>query len=385
VIRASLLIQKLKDLLPNNFKFIWSGQHYSDNMKDIFFRQLGVPLPDITLNTKRDSDVEYISSLMTELNSLFIKNRPQAVIFLGDTNTVLGCIAAAAANIPILHIEGCMRSYDWRMPEEKYRTIIDHLSDTIYAYTEEYKSQGVSEGIDPSNIIVTGNPIVDVIDHYFLSGKIRMSSSGLDEINRNLNIAASQYYLMTCHRRENIVDLKSLSNIINLAGKFDKKVIFIAGYGTQEKIKLFDIKIPSNILMIDPIGYIEILELVTGSRGVFTDSGTLVEECSILNIPSIQLRISTERPEVYDVGGSLKFDPNVNYTKDQINKLIDKFSNLYGKKWKHALGSGDASTIIANDIHNKFKKNNFGFRGTSYSNHRARNYGTGNSNLGDFL
>jgi UDP-N-acetylglucosamine 2-epimerase (non-hydrolysing) len=385
VIRASLLIKKLKEMLPNDFKFIWAGQHYSDNMKDIFFRQLDVPKPDITLNTQTGSDIKYISSLMLELESLFNSTRPQAVIFLGDTNTVLGSISAAAANIPILHIEGCMRSYDWRMPEEKYRTIIDHLSDIIYAYTEEYKSQGISEGLDQRNIIVTGNPIVDVIDHFFKSGKIRMASTELEELNKNLNIVESEYYLMTCHRRENIEDLKSLSNIINLAGNFDKKVIFIAGYGTQEKIKLFDVKIPSNVQIIDPIGYVEILELVTGSRGVFTDSGTLVEECSILNVPSIQLRISTERPEVYDVGGSLKFDPNLDYTTDQINKLINKFSSLYGKKWKHALGSGDASSVIAKDIFEKFKNNNFRFRGASHSNHRARNYGTGNGNLGDFL
>ena len=190
VIRASLLIKKLKDLLPNDFKFIWAGQHYSDNMKDIFFRQLDVPNPDITLNTQTGSDLKYISSLMLELESLFISTRPQAVIFLGDTNTVLGSIAAAAANIPILHIEGCMRSYDWRMPEEKYRTIIDHLSDIIYAYTEEYKSQGISEGLDQRNIIVTGNPIVDVIDHFFKSGKIwakhSLVSSDIVRINSAL-------------------------------------------------------------------------------------------------------------------------------------------------------------------------------------------------------
>ena len=137
--------------------------------------------------------------------------------------------------------------------------------------------------------------------------------------------------------------------------------------------------------MIDPVGYVEILELVTGSRGVLTDSGTLVEECSILNVPSIQLRLSTERPEVYDVGGSLKFNPNTDYSNDQIIKLIEKFTSLYGKKWKHALGSGDASSAIANDIFYKFKKNNFSFKGLTPSIHRNRNYGTGRNNLGDFL
>ena len=93
--------------------------------------------------------------------------QPAAAVFLGDTNTTTGAIAAAQLNIPIVHIEGCMRSYDWRMPEEKYRTTIDHLADVIYAYFDEYKEQGIREGINPKNIVVVGNPIVDILDQYY--------------------------------------------------------------------------------------------------------------------------------------------------------------------------------------------------------------------------
>ena len=179
VIRCSILIKKLKEELKDQFVFIWSGQHYSDNLRDIFFRELDVPLPDISFNIDTTTDVTTISTLSIQLDNYLKNNDVAAVVYLGDTNTVASSIACAANNVPIVHIEGCMRSYDWRMPEEKFRTQIDHLADVIYAYLEEYKSQGMAEGISSERIIITGNPIVDVLNEYFLSGKIRMNSEEL--------------------------------------------------------------------------------------------------------------------------------------------------------------------------------------------------------------
>jgi UDP-N-acetylglucosamine 2-epimerase len=120
VIRASLMLRSLKQALGSDMVFIWSGQHYSDNMKDVFFRQLEVPTPDITLELDTSSDQAMIGSLIEKLAKTLAEVNPAAVVFLGDTNTVTGSIAAASLDIPIVHIEGCMRSYDWRMPEEKY-------------------------------------------------------------------------------------------------------------------------------------------------------------------------------------------------------------------------------------------------------------------------
>ena len=159
VIRASIMLRELRSRLGSIFKLVWSGQHYSDNLKDVFFRELEVLPPEIELNISGDTDADLVSSMISELSKILVEESPQAVIFLGDTNTVTGAIAAAQLNIPIIHIEGCMRSYDWRMPEEKYRTLVDHLSDYIYAYLPEYKRQGTAEGIPAENIVVTGNPI----------------------------------------------------------------------------------------------------------------------------------------------------------------------------------------------------------------------------------
>ena len=179
VIRASIIIRELRKSLGKNFVLVWSGQHYSDNLKDVFFRELEIGPPDIDLQISGDNDAELTSSMIVKLFNTLQELKPVATVFLGDTNTVMGTVAAAQLNIPILHIEGCMRSYDWRMPEEKYRTIADHLSDRIYSYLESYKAQGIAEGIPDVNILITGNPIVDVLEEYFISGKLRLPKDEL--------------------------------------------------------------------------------------------------------------------------------------------------------------------------------------------------------------
>ena len=168
VIRASLFLNMIRNDERVEVTFIWSGQHYSDNLKDVFFRELEVKPPEIELGAVGNNDAEVSSSIINKLFPTLEKIKPDAAMFLGDTNTVISCIAAAQLNIPIIHFEGLMRSYDWRMPEEKYRGIIDHLADVIYAYYPEYKEQGVNEGINPTGIVLVTNPIVDILNkHYF--------------------------------------------------------------------------------------------------------------------------------------------------------------------------------------------------------------------------
>jgi UDP-N-acetylglucosamine 2-epimerase len=350
VIRASLMLRSLKKDLGSDLVFIWSGQHYSDNMKDIFFRQLDVPEPDVTLELDTGSDQAMIGSLIQQLGWTLSEIKPAAVVFLGDTNTVTGAIAAASLDIPIVHIEGCMRSYDWRMPEEKYRTTIDHLSDIIYAYLPEYRDQGILEGLDPSRIVVTGNPIVDVLEHYFLSGSVRLEPEAKSRLLASLGVENLPYWLMTCHRRENIESKESLERILCLAAETSEKVIFAAGYRTQQKIKDFEIVIPQNVTMIDPIGYAELMELAVDSVAILTDSGTLVEEAAVLGVPSVQMRTSTERPQVYDTGGSIKFDPHLTHAASDFQLIVDSARNRKTNMDPHSLGDGKASERISADL-----------------------------------
>ena len=358
VIRASKIIKLLSENNNVTFDFIWSGQHYSENMKDVFFKQLNVPEPDVEFEIDTTNDASTVSSVIKNTFNHLENNSYKAVVFLGDTNTVMGSIGAAQQNVPIVHIEGCMRSYDWRMPEEKYRKTIDHLSDRIYAYLDSYKLQGLNEGISEDIIKVTGNPIVDIIQEnqsIFDSGYETLDSKVLDFTGEG------EFLLATSHRRENILNLDSLNNIVNLFNSSDTKIVFPAGYKTQEMLKSYDLKLNSNVLMIDPLGYLEFMYLLKKSTFVMSDSGTVVEEACIMNVPSIQMRYSTERPEVYDVGASIKFDPSSKISDFQ--SYIDKVVKLVDTKWEQPFGDGKASNNIVDDLlelsdSNSFHKHN---------------------------
>lgn len=349
VIRASLILEHLQSSRDVPLIFIWSGQHYSDNLKDIFFRELRVKPPDIELGAAGDTDAETVSRLIAALSVTLEGLNPLAVVFLGDTNTVMGCLAAAQLNIPVVHIEGCMRSYDWRMPEEKYRTLTDHVSDLIYAYLEEYKTQGVREGLNPNSIVVTGNPIVDVLDRYYFERRDHYRALAIPAFFRERGIEARQYYLMTCHRRENVHDLASLRRILSLVGTAERPVYFAASYRTQKVIRQYSLEVPANVVMVDPVGYDEFLALMTHARGVFTDSGTVVEEACILQIPAVQMRRATERPQVYDVGACVKFDPTAPEASP-VTTALEKVERLYGRHWPNPFGDGKASQRIADDL-----------------------------------
>ena len=353
VIRASKILKLLENQNEISFDFLWSGQHYSENMKDVFFNQLNVPKPDFEFNVDKSNDSTIVSSTIKNLFSHFETNKYKAVVFLGDTNTVMGSIAAAQHNIPVVHIEGCMRSYDWRMPEEKYRTIIDHLSDRIYAYLDDYKKQGLKEGISENIIKVTGNPIVDIINEnkqFFESG-----ASYLD--NEVIDLSNDKFALVTCHRRENILNKESFREITSLLNSIDDiNVIFPIGYKTQAILKDSNTALNNNIKLIDPIGYLEFMYLLKKADYVATDSGTVVEEACILNVPSIQMRYSTERPEVYDVKASVKFDPTVH--DNNYGQIIDKVNSLK-RGWKNPFGDGNSSQVIVNDLIELSKSDNF--------------------------
>lgn len=358
VIRASLILNSIRATKEFDVKFIWSGQHYSDNLKDVFFRELNVAPPDIELGAGGDTDAETSAAVISRLYPVLKEMQPEAAVFLGDTNTVMGCLAAAQLNIPIVHIEGCMRSYDWRMPEEKYRGTIDHLSDVIYTYFEEYKQQGVAEGLNPKSIVLVQNLIVDVLNTYYFAKKDLYDQLATDDYFSKRGIERGQYYLMTCHRRENVHIRKSFENILALLGATDRKIYFTASYRTQKVLEEYGLSLPENVIMVDPIGYQEMLVLMVNSRGVITDSGTVVEETCVLQVPSLQIRKATERPQVYDAGSSVKFDPTQpdRYPHDVV---YEKLENLYGKTWEHKLGDGKASERIVNDLLDRLRNNGF--------------------------
>lgn len=355
LIRAVLILKHLETEKDIEVIFIWSGQNYSYNLKGIFFKEFGVREPDIILSCGGETDAEVTSKLIAQLHPVLVKIKPDAAVFLGDTNTTVGCIVAAQLNIPIIHIEGCWHSYDWRMPEEKYRTLIDHLSDVIYTYADEYKQRGIAEGLNPKNIVVVGNPTVDILNKFYFSRKKEFEKKATNQFFSKRGLEDGNYYLMTCHRRENVHIEKSFLAIMNLVSWAKYPIFFPASYRTQKVIKEMAIKIPKNLIIVDPIGYEEIIILMTHARAVITDSGTLNEEACILNIPCINMRKATERPQVYDAKSCVKFDSAQpeKYPPEIIYKKLEKIT---GTKWTHTFGDGKASERIANDILARLRK-----------------------------
>ena len=375
VIRASVLLQMLHESQECDLHFIWTGQHYSDNLKDVFFRELQVRRPDIELNAGGESDAAVVSNVISKLSPVLQELNPAAAVFLGDTNTVMGCVAAAQLNIPVVHIEGCMRSYDWRMPEEKYRTVTDHLSDVIYAYFDEYKQQGIREGINPESIVVVGNLIVDVLERYYFARKSHYDEAASDQFFASRGIRRGDYFVMTAHRRENVGEPAPLAAIMSLAGSAPSPVYFLASYRTQRSLREMSIEIPKNVILTDPVGYDEILTLIVNSRGVLTDSGTVVEETCVLGVPSVQMRKATERPQVYDARSSVKFDP-AEADRYPAQEVFRKLESLRGGEWRHALGDGNSSERIVQDLLRRLKGGDFGrHRPDQYHLPIARSYG----------
>ena len=349
VIRASIFLNLIRNDDRVKTTFIWSGQHYSANLKDVFFKELGVSEPEIELGATGNNDAEVSSSIMSKLYPVLEELKPDAAMFLGDTNTVISCIAAAQLNIPIIHFEGLMRSYDWRMPEEKYRGIIDHLSDIIYSYYPEYKKQGIDEGINPKAIVLVTNPIVDILNIYYFEKKDFFKQLANENFFKSRKLEKNNYYVATWHRRENVHIEASVKSILELLSQAPRKVYMPTSYRTQKVLKEMKLTIPDNVIIVDPVGYNEFLVLMTNSSGVITDSGTVVEETSVLGIPSVQMRKATERPQTYDSKSSVKFDPSrpEDYPAEIIYK---KLSHLANTKWEHNLGDGKASERIYLDV-----------------------------------
>jgi UDP-N-acetylglucosamine 2-epimerase len=375
VIRASLVINGLRALDDIDLQFIWSGQHYSDNLKDVFFRDLDVAPPDLELGARGENDAQVSSDVIRKLYPVLEELQPMAAVFLGDTNTVVGSLAAAQLNIPVVHIEGCMRAYDWRMPEEKYRTTIDHLSDVIYTYFPEYLDQAVAEGLNPRNIVLVQNLIVDVLHEYYFNRKEQYDEMASPQFFAERGLERGNYYLMTCHRRENVHIKSSLGAILNLIGAADATVYFTASYRTQKQLTEYGLELPPNVIMVDPIGYQEMLILIANAKGVITDSGTVVEETAVLGVPSVQMRKATERPQVYDCGSSVKFDPAC-ADEYPVEDVFAKLNYLAGTTWQHGLGDGKASQRIIDDLARRAREDDFrGHLPEQYHLDMSRRYG----------
>jgi len=281
---------------------VHTGQNYDANLNDIFFDQLGVRKPDYFLGAKGTFG-EQISIILTEMEKILLKEKPDKFLVLGDTNSSVAAIMAKRLAIPVYHMEAGNRCYDDRVPEEVNRRIIDHSSDILMPYTERSRANLLREGIEGQRIYVTGNPIYEVINYY--TDKIDSS-----KICKELNIERNKYFLVTMHRQENVDIKHRLGGIINalikLQEEYNVPVIISTHPRTKKRMEEFGVKIQNeNISFLPPFGFFEFVNMEKNALCVISDSGTVQEECAIFRKPTVTIRDVTERPETLECGSNI--------------------------------------------------------------------------------
>ena len=294
IIRLSRIIPKLDKVCKHIL--VHTGQSHDYNMSGVFFDELGLRQPDYYLGVESETVGQQIASIMANVEEVFLKEKPDRLLILGDTNSALSAFIAKRMGVPVYHMEAGNRCFDNRVPEEANRRVIDHSSDIHMPYTERSRANLLREGIASNQIFVTGNPIYEVLKSY--KGK----SGTLAE----LRIEKKEFILVTAHRQENVLDKQRLISLLTACSNLTKgyQVIFSRHPRTAKMMEKFGIDFPS-ITFHEPFGFADFLELERNANCVITDSGTVQEECCILKIRCVTIRDTTERPETVECGSNI--------------------------------------------------------------------------------
>lgn len=320
---------------------VHTGQHYDYKMSQVFFQDLKIPKPDYNLNIGSGLHGEQTGKTMIEFEKVCLKENPDSVVVVGDVNsTIAGAIVAAKLHIPIAHIEAGLRSFDKTMPEEINRILTDHISDYLFCPTKTAVKNLKDEGIE-KGVYNVGDLMYDV----FLNSKIK---AGKSKILQKIGVSSKKYLLLTVHRPSNVDNAKKLKEIFKACDETGEKVIFPIHFRTKNNIKKFKIPIKKykNILLVEPVGYIDMICLENNAKKIITDSGGVQKEAYWLKIPCITLRNQTEWVETVENGWNTLID----IKKEKIINAIKKF-NPEKKQQKH-FGNGDTAKKIIKIIYN---------------------------------
>jgi UDP-N-acetylglucosamine 2-epimerase (non-hydrolysing) len=286
-----------------NHVIVHTGQNYDYELNEIFFKDLRLRRPDYFLNVNTSYLGKVLGETLIKTEEILLKEKPDAVLILGDTNSSISGIIAKRLKIPIYHMEAGNRCFDDRVPEEVNRRIIDHSSDILLPYTHRSKENLLREGISIEKIYVTGNPIYEVLESY----KEKIDNS---KILNNLKIHDSEYFLVTAHRAENVDDPLRLKNILQslkcISEKYHYPIICSLHPRTKNMIEKYQLNdFSSNIQFIEPVGFFDFVKMEKNALCIITDSGTVQEECCIFKKPNVTIRDVTERPETTECGSNM--------------------------------------------------------------------------------
>jgi UDP-N-acetylglucosamine 2-epimerase len=289
----SLLDQHVRHVL------VHTGQNSDYELNEVFFDDLNVRQPDYFLGIRRDSLGVILGDVLIKSEEVLLKEKPDAVLILGDTNSAFAAVLARRMKIPVYHMEAGNRCFDFNVPEEINRRIVDHISDFNLVYTEHARRNLLAEGIHPRRVYLTGSPMREVLD----ANRPAIESS---DATQRLGLTPRGYLLVSLHRAENVdnkTQLLQLLGVLNtLCKRFDMPVIVSTHPRTRARLDAVDVTFDSRIQFLKPFGYHDYVKLQLDSFCTVSDSGTISEESSILGFPAVTTRTAMERPEAMDSG-----------------------------------------------------------------------------------
>lgn len=313
IIRLSAILPKMDEYFDH--VIVFTSQSFDKQMSTVFFEDFKLREPDYVLSVKADTLGGQIANIFTQTEEVMLKEKPDGLLILGDTNSTLCAIVAKRLKIPIFHMEAGNRSFDDNVPEETNRRIIDHISDFNLPYSEHSRRYLIREGIHPGSIYVTGSPIAEVVNKY----RDGIESS---KILEELNLREREYFVVSTHREENVDNHDNLRELFestdSITEEYGYPAIVTLHPRTKMRLEAANIKPGSKVLLHEPFGFLDYNKLQKNALCVLSDSGTIQEESTILGFRAVQIRVSSERPEAFDTGSIIL----TGFNRDAISSAV---------------------------------------------------------------
>ncbi|KAA9340718.1 non-hydrolyzing UDP-N-acetylglucosamine 2-epimerase [Adhaeribacter soli] len=336
-----------KDKLNIRYRLVHTGQHFDQKMSGDFFKQLGIPDPDVNLGCGGGTQAEQTAAIMTKFEKELVENRPDVVLVVGDVTSTMACtITAKKLSIDVAHVEAGIRSGDWSMPEEINRVVTDSICNHFFTTSNQASQNLLKSAVSVDRIHFVGNTMIDTLYQ-------NLSRLQKPPFWDEFKLEEKKYFLATLHRPSNVDDPEKLKTILNsirnsISGS---KVIFPVHPRTRKVLESINFH-DDNIIMIDPQGYLEFIYLVKNAKGIITDSGGITEEATVLGIPCLTLRNSTERPETVTLGTN-------ELIGDDYAKLSNFLQKILQDEWKSGsippLWDGNTSKRIVSILYNIYE------------------------------
>lgn len=342
IIRLSRVLAKLDQYCDH--VTIHTGQNYDYELNQIFFEDLKIRKPDYFLEAAGDSALETIGNCIIKSDNVLDEIAPDALLILGDTNSSLVALAAKRKKIPVFHMEAGNRCFDQRVPEEINRRIVDHLADINLTYSTIARNYLLNEGVPADQVIKTGSPMAEVLQFY----KPQIDKS---DILDKLSLKKEEYFLISCHREENIdspENFSAFAAVLNkLAETYNLPVIVSTHPRTQNKIESENLSFSEKVQFLKPLGFTDYVHMQIHAKAVLSDSGTITEESSILDFPALNIREAHERPEGMEEGAVMLTGMNWNRIQQAL-EILDEQS--HGKDRKLNIVRDYKSTNVSEKI-----------------------------------